>query len=54
MEDAYAAALNSLSPQYAQVGSIILRKNPAEDHECSDVTVGLEHSSSASLFNFRV
>jgi len=31
LEDTYAAAMNSLAPQYAQVGSIILRKNPQED-----------------------
>ena len=42
VEDAYAAALNSLSPQYAQVGSIILRKNPAEDDLRETVVKAIE------------
>jgi hypothetical protein len=42
VEDAYAAAMNSLTPQYAQVGSIILRKTPAEDKIRDTVVKAIE------------
>ena len=42
VEDTYAAALNSLSPQYAQVGSIVLRKNLVEDDVRETVVKAIE------------
>ena len=39
VEDAYAAALNAMTPQYAQVGSIILRKQPTQD-EMRQLVIG--------------
>jgi hypothetical protein len=42
VEDAYAAAMNSMSPQYAQIGSIILRKHPTEDEVRDTVVKAIE------------
>jgi hypothetical protein len=42
VEDTYAAAMNSLTPQYAQVGSIILRKHPTEDEMRDRVVKAIE------------